>query len=113
MTEFHLKILRILSKNSLLSQRDIARKLDFSLGKVNYVLNELMRKGHIKMKRFKNSHKKHSYMYILTPDGLKRKMELTYSFLQLKSQEYEVIKQEIKELEQEIKTFHSTRDLME
>ena len=44
-------ILRKLNKN--MSQRELATDLGFSLGKLNYLINELKKKGLIKIKRFK------------------------------------------------------------
>ena len=52
----HFKILRKIGKKSELSQREIAKDLDLSLGKVNYCLTELKKKGLIKITaRFKDS----------------------------------------------------------
>ena len=73
MDEYHLKLLKELSKDSTLSQRDLSNKLGLSLGKVNYVLNALLDKGLLKTKRFKNSRNKRAYMYILTAEGIDRK----------------------------------------
>ena len=52
-----------------MSQRDLARKLGISLGKANYCLQALIRKGWIKARNFKNSQNKAAYMYLLTPGG--------------------------------------------
>lgn len=102
MDEHHLKLLQELSKDNTLSQRDISKKLGLSLGKVNYVLNALLEKGLVKTKRFKNSRNKLAYMYILTPRGIKSKVELTYSFLKRKVDEYNMLEMEIRELKSEI-----------
>jgi len=102
MNEFHFKILKELSENQTLSQRDLSKKLFASLGKVNYILNALIDKGMIKAKKFKNSKNKHAYMYILTPEGIKKKIELTHAFLKRKQEEYDTLKTEIEELNKEI-----------
>ncbi len=102
MDEHHLKLLKELSKDSSLSQRDLSKRLGLSLGKVNYVLNALLDKGLLKTKRFKNSRNKAAYMYILTPEGIKGKMELTYHFLQRKVVEYDTLKMEIEELREDL-----------
>ncbi len=99
MDEVFFKTLKELSTNQKLSQRDLAFRLDVSLGKANYVLKALLDKGYIKAQRFKNSKKKLAYMYVLTPKGMKKKLELTYEFLLRKMREYEKLKIEIKELE--------------
>ena len=63
----HLNILRNISKNSNANQRQLAKSLGFSLGKLNYCLNALKNKGLIKMKNFKKNPKKLNYFYVLTP----------------------------------------------
>lgn len=98
MDEFYLKTLRILTDNSNLSQREIAKELNLSLGKANYIIKALIEKGYIKVGRFKNSNHKLSYFYLLTPEGIKKKAELTYQFFKIKSQEYESLKEEIMKL---------------
>lgn len=99
MDEHYLKVLRILNDNSNLSQREMAKELNLSLGKANYIINSLIEKGYVKVKRFKNSKKKLSYFYMLTPDGIKKKFELTHHFFKIKAQEYESLKEEIRKLE--------------
>ena len=47
------KVLRELNKNPNKSQRAIADKIGFSLGKLNYVINALKEKGLIKIENFK------------------------------------------------------------
>jgi len=102
MDEHHLKLLNELSKDHTLSQRDLSKKLGLSLGKINYVLNALLDKGLVKAKRFKNAKNKLAYMYILTPEGLVTKLDLTHSFLLRKMTEYDALKQEIEEMKKEI-----------
>lgn len=98
-----LKILKELAKDNTLSQRDLSRKLGMSVGKINYVLNALRDKGLIKVQSFKNSKKKLAYMYILTPTGIKAKIELSYKFLKRKVEEYDALRVEIEELRKETK----------
>ncbi|RMG00228.1 MAG: MarR family EPS-associated transcriptional regulator [Nitrospirae bacterium] len=104
MDEHHLKLLRELTKEPGISQRELARRLGISLGKVNYLLKALINKGYVKIKRFKNSNNKLAYMYILTPRGISQKLELTYKFLKRKSEEYERLKREIEELKNDLET---------
>ncbi len=102
MNEHHLKTLKVLSRDSALSQRDLSKRLGLSLGRVNYVLNALLDKGLVKTERFKNSKNKLAYMYILTPKGIKEKLELTYLFLHRKKEEYDYLGMEIEELRREL-----------
>ena len=78
-TEFY--VLRELSQNNHLTQRDLSKKLGLSLGSINYVLKALMKKGYIKMQRFKDSDNKAKYIYVLTPKWLYDKAILTKEFI--------------------------------
>jgi EPS-associated MarR family transcriptional regulator len=92
-----LSILIAIRRNPGSSQRILAQKLGFSLGKFNYILSALKQKGLIKFKNFKKNKKKLNYIYILTPKGIEAKSELAINFLKLKMKEYDEIKKEIKE----------------
>ena len=91
----YLDLLRKISKQSNVSQRMLAEELGFSLGKLNYCLNALKKKGLIKIKNFKNSKNKINYLYILTPKGIKKKSLLTVNFMKRKMKEYEELKMEL------------------
>jgi EPS-associated MarR family transcriptional regulator len=93
--EIHFKLMRLLQANPQLSQRDAARELGVSLGKVNYCLRALVRKGWVKASNFKNSQNKAAYMYLLTPRGVEQKARLTVEFLNVKLREYEELRAEI------------------
>jgi EPS-associated MarR family transcriptional regulator len=101
MTDVHFKLMRLLEANPEMSQRDIARELGVSLGKVNYCLRALIGKGWIKATNFTNSQNKAAYMYLLTPRGIEQKASLTVRFLQAKMQEYEALRDEIKQMRRE------------
>jgi EPS-associated MarR family transcriptional regulator len=109
MDEFHLKTLKILEGNPALSQRHLARELKLSLGKANFIINALIQEGYVKAKRFKNSNTKRAYTYYLTPEGIKKKIDLTYQFLKMKSLEFEQLRQEIQVLEQDIEALNPPR----
>ncbi len=104
----HYSLLKTLEENPGLSQRDLAKKLGVSLGKVNFCLKALVDKGSVKINNFRNSDNKLAYAYLLTPSGIEQKARMTVQFLQMKVQEYERLKKEIEELrreaEHEIKT---------
>jgi EPS-associated MarR family transcriptional regulator len=95
MTDAHYKLLRLLETNPGMSQRELARELGISVGKVNYCLRALIGKGWIKAKNFKNSQNKAAYMYLLTPRGLDEKARLALSFLRAKRAEFEALRREI------------------
>ncbi len=96
------QILRDISKNPSISQRELALKNNISLGKVNYAISALIEKGYIKIQNFKGSKNKRNYMYILTPKGMYEKTKQASDFLKWKMVEYERIKTEIAELEADI-----------
>ena len=96
--EYRYKILKILEANPEISQRDLARELDISLGRANFCLKALIKVGLLKATNFRNSHNKLAYMYLLTPKGLEEKSVITARFLKLKMQEHANLQAEIDEL---------------
>jgi EPS-associated MarR family transcriptional regulator len=99
----HYGLLKILEENPGLSQRDLAKRLGISLGKVNFCLNALVAKGSLKINNFRNSDNKLAYAYLLTPSGMEQKARMTVQFLKYKVQEYERLRAEIEELQREAK----------
>jgi len=99
--EMRYKLMRLLEANPQLSQRDAARELGISLGKVNFCVRALVRTGLVKATRFKNSRNKAAYMYLLTPRGIETKAGLTLRFLQLRLREYEQLRAEIDQIRRE------------
>ena len=99
--EMRYKLMRVLEANPGMSQRDLARKLGISLGKANYCLQALIRKGWIKARNFKNSQNKAAYMYLLTPRGLEMKGALAVRYLQIKMREFEALRVEIEQMRRE------------
>lgn len=96
------RVLRLLQENPASSQRDIAKALGISLGGVNYCLNALVEKGHIKMRNFQEAKDKRKYVYLLTPRGIAEKTALTGRFLARKMREYEALKAEIEAVQGEL-----------
>tara|TARA_B100001179_G_C18448166_1_gene341870 strand:- start:60 stop:386 length:327 start_codon:yes stop_codon:yes gene_type:complete len=97
----HLNILRNIKNSSKVNQRQLATQLGFSLGKLNYCLKALKKKGFIKMKNFRknpnrfNLLSKVNYLYILTPKGIAHKTKLTLRFMKIKMQEYDGLKKDL------------------
>lgn len=102
----HYSLLKTLEENPGLSQRDLAKRLGVSLGKVNFCLNALVEKGSLKINNFRNSDNKLAYAYLLTPSGMEQKALMTVQFLKYKVQEYERLQREIEELRSEVKRRH-------
>ena len=88
-------VLRKLDKEPSITQRELSSKLGISLGKINYCLKELRKKGLIKISNFKKNKNKINYVYLLTPKGIAAKTKLTINFMKIKLKEYEEIKKDI------------------
>lgn len=99
--EIYHHLMSLLEANPQMSQRELAKELGISLGKANYCLRALIRKGWVKASNFKNSNNRKAYAYLLTPRGIERKAELAVRFLQIKMREYEALKVEIEKLRRE------------
>ena len=99
-SEERFEILRKISKNPKFSQRQLAKALGISLGKLNYCLKELRTKGLVKIENFKKNPKKINYLYVLTPQGISSKTKMTINFMKRKMKEYDELKLEINDLQQ-------------
>ena len=93
------EILRKVLKKPSSSQRELASELGISLGKINFILKELKKKGLIKINNFKKNKNKVGYLYVLTPKGIAEKAKLTINFMKIKMQEYDELKKEIEDFE--------------
>ena len=91
------KVLVKINNNPYFSQRNLAKTNGFSLGKLNYCLKSLIKKGYIKMNNFKKNKNKIAYGYLLTPKGISYKTKMAYYFMKQKLEEYEELKKEINE----------------
>ena len=89
------QILKKLESKPDISQRELARQMDVSLGKVNYCLQALIEKGLVKAGNFSRSDQKSRYLYLLTPEGIESKARMTKRFLHRKMAEYEALRIEI------------------
>ena len=98
-----LHIIREINRSPEMSQRDLSSRLGISLGKVNFLINALIRKGFVKVDNFKKSSNKIAYLYNLTPRGIEEKTRMTYHFLRRKTREYEQLEQEIRQLQEEVR----------
>jgi EPS-associated MarR family transcriptional regulator len=100
--EVHYRILKIIEESPDISQRELAKELGISLGKVNYCLKALLGKGILKVVNFKNSKNKIAYTYLLTPKGIEEKTKITRRFISQKMEEFEALKKEIDMLKLEL-----------
>ena len=96
--DVHFRVLHLLEEEPALTQRELAQKLGISLGGVNYCLKALIEIGHIKAGNFNKNPNKSTYLYLLTPQGIAEKANLTASFLKRKMAEYKSLKEEIESI---------------
>ncbi len=91
------EVLRKINKSPDASQRELAQELGFSLGKLNYCLKALKKKGLVKLQNFQKKKNKISYLqYVITPKGITERTKLTINFMKRKMREYEELKKELK-----------------
>ena len=92
----HFEVLRKIQKKPESSQRELAEELGFSLGKLNYCLKALQKKGLVKFQNFQKKKNKISYLqYVITPKGISERTKLTINFMKKKMQEYDELKKEL------------------
>lgn len=100
--EVRYRLLKYLDEHPDATQRELARELGVSVGKINYCLRALVSRGWVKMRNFRNSKRKAGYLYLLTPKGMEEKLSVTAAFLRRKLEEYEVLSKEIEQLTSEV-----------
>ena len=93
----YFNVLRKIQRKPKSSQRELAKDLGFSLGKLNYCIRALKSKGMIKINNFKRNPKKINYIYVLTPKGISEKAQLTLNFMKIKMKEYDELRKEAEE----------------
>ena len=91
-----LEVLRKIQFAPEASQRKLAEQLGFSLGKLNYCLKALQKKGFIKLQNFQKQKNKIKYLkYVITPKGISERTKLTMNFMKRKMKEYDELKKEL------------------
>ena len=94
--EDHFNILRKLNSKPNSTQRELAKDLDISLGKLNYCLKALQQKGLVKIKNFQKKDDKIGFIqYVITPKGISERTKLTVNFMKRKMREYDELKKEL------------------
>tara|TARA_Y100000031_G_C8143673_1_gene348851 strand:- start:503 stop:817 length:315 start_codon:yes stop_codon:yes gene_type:complete len=93
----HFEVLRKIQKKPQTSQRKLAEEVGFSLGKLNYCLKALQKKGLVKLENFRKQSNKITYFqYIITQKGISERTKLTVNFMKRKMSEYDELKKELK-----------------
>ena len=102
--ELEYKALKLLEQQPDMTQRQLAKALEVSLGKAHYLLKSLIDVGWIKLDNFQRSNNKWGYVYLLTPKGIKERSIITARFLSRKKIEYNELREEIAQLKLELKS---------
>jgi len=96
------RLLRAIEGDPNISQRELSRVLGVSKGKTHYLLAALVEMGLLKMGNFgRTEGKLGKVSYLLTPEGVRSRAELTRNYLARKEAEYEALWLEIKSLRHE------------
>ena len=96
------ELLRLIEAHPDYSQRQLARALGVSLGKTHYLLKALLGKGWVKAQNFQRSDHKLGYLYVLTPSGIRKRLDLTQAFLARKEREFVRLRTQIADLRRDI-----------
>lgn len=102
--ELEYRALKILEQHPDLTQRQLAEELGISLGKTHYLIKSLINVGWVKLENFQKSNNKWGYAYLLTPMGIAEKAATTARFLIKKQREYNALKEEIAQLQDEVRS---------
>jgi DNA-binding MarR family transcriptional regulator len=97
MKENEINILEVLSSESNVSQREIAKKTNMSLGMVNTLIKKCVKKGFIKVENLSSR----NVRYILTPKGIEEKARKTLEYVSKSYRAIQIINTYIKEVTQE------------
>ncbi len=111
-----LKLLEEIEKDYFPSQRELARKLNISLGLVNSFIKRLAHKGYFKITTIPKNRVK----YILTPEGAVEKTRLAYKYIQHSYKFYKDARHKLRKLFQKLEAegvslivFYGASDLAE
>ena len=101
--ELEYRALKLLEQQPDMTQRQLAKELNVSLGKTHYLIKSLIDVGWVKLDNLRRSDNKWGYAYLLTPNGIIEKAVITAQFLTRKQREYSDLQLEIQQLQEEVK----------
>ena len=100
--EIRYRLLRYFEQHPHASQRELARELGISVGKLNYCLRALIERGWVTMRNFRDGANKLAYAYTLTPKGIEERVSVAARFLRRKLAEYDALAEEIERLTKDL-----------
>ena len=83
---------RLLEQHPDYSQLQLAVELGVNLRKRHYLLEAVLDKGWGKAQHFRRSDRELGDLFVLTPQGVRQRLQLTRTFLERKEIEYEMLK---------------------
>ena len=95
MNKEYLELMILKNLNREISQHTLSKEIGYSVGKVHYVLKALIEKGLVKAEKFSAEKNKKKYTYLLTPEGIKHKINITEQFIKRKKEEYEMLQEDL------------------
>jgi len=95
MNKQYLELIILKSLNREVSQHSLAKEIGHSVGKVHYILKALIEKGLVKAEKFSAEKNKKKYTYLLTPEGIAYKINITKEFIKRKKEEYEMLQEDL------------------
>jgi EPS-associated MarR family transcriptional regulator len=89
--DIHFRVSRILQENPDLTHGELVERFGGSVGRLDYCLTAMIKKGLVKMKNFAHSKNKFGDISVLTPAGMTEKTAITHRFSQRKMEEREAL----------------------
>src|SRR6056297_3928555 len=98
------KLMSEISENENITQRELSKKLDLSLGSVNLLIKKMIKEGLIKMDQVS----KRQVFYMLTPVGIMEKAKKTSKYIKVHYNAINQTKEKLKEVLEEINKEYDT-----
>ena len=89
--EYDEKILNYISKDENISQRQLAKLTDLSVGHLNFLLHKMVDKGLLTIERINSR----NLRYILTPEGIAKNTKRVYSYVKNAVKQVLLLKNEL------------------
>lgn len=98
LNEREFELINIIGANLALSQRDLSRRMDMSLGMTNMIIRRLIAKGYIRIRQLN----KRKVEYILTPKGFTEKTHKSIKYTLKTINSIGLIKERLKKIIREL-----------
>jgi len=99
-----LKLMSEISENENITQRELSKSLNLSLGSVNLLIKKMIKEGLIKM----NQVSKRQVFYMITPAGIMEKTKKTSRYIKVHYNAINQTKEKLKEVLEEINKEYDT-----